>query len=80
MRALSLGPPFMTRIDDPSHDHEAGSADATLDSTRTDDTRIRAVRPLISPALLFDELPVSELSLALVEQTRRDIGAVLRGS
>jgi 3-deoxy-7-phosphoheptulonate synthase len=80
MRALSLGPPFMTRIDDPSHDHEAGSADATLDSTRTDDTRIRAVRPLISPALLFDELPVSELSLALVEQTRRDIGAVLRGA
>ncbi|MBN8503229.1 MAG: 3-deoxy-7-phosphoheptulonate synthase [Burkholderiales bacterium] len=69
----------MKRLDDPMHDHEAGSLDATADSTRTDDTRIRAVRPLISPALLLDELPVSENALALVERTRRDIGAVLRG-
>lgn len=49
----------MTRIDDPLHDREVGAADATQDNTRTDDTRISAVRPLISPALLQDELPVS---------------------
>ncbi|MFN4115630.1 MAG: 3-deoxy-7-phosphoheptulonate synthase, partial [Inhella sp.] len=69
----------MTRLDDPKHDREAGSLDATEDSTRTDDTRIRAVRPLISPALLLDELPVPERGLSLVESTRAAIGRVLRG-
>jgi 3-deoxy-7-phosphoheptulonate synthase len=69
----------MKRLDDPQHDHEAGSLDGTDDNTRTDDTRIRAVRPLISPALLLDEQPVPAASLDLVERTRRDIGAVLRG-
>ncbi len=69
----------MTRLDDPKHDREAGSVDATEDSTRTDDTRIRAVRPLISPALLLDELPVPESGLSLVESTRAAIGRVLRG-
>ncbi|MBV8122897.1 MAG: 3-deoxy-7-phosphoheptulonate synthase [Burkholderiaceae bacterium] len=53
--------------------------DATHDSTRTDDTRIGAVRPLISPALLLDELPVSEEALTLVQQARREIGNVLHG-
>src|SRR5262245_37183377 len=42
----------LNRIDDPLHDHEVGSADSTLDTTRIDDVRIGAVRPLISPALL----------------------------
>ncbi len=69
----------MKRLDDPTHDREVGSADSTQDSTRTDDTRIRTVRPLISPALLLDELPVPESGLALVERTRADIGRVLRG-
>jgi 3-deoxy-7-phosphoheptulonate synthase len=77
-RQLSLSP-FMKRLDDPTHDREVGSVDATEDSTRTDDTRIRAVRPLISPALLLDEMPVPEAGLALVERTRRAIGKVLRG-
>lgn len=67
----------MKRFDDPAHDREVG--DATQDATRTDDTRIRAVRPLISPALLLDELPPSEQALTLVEQTRANIGRVLRG-
>ncbi|CPO85780.1 phospho-2-dehydro-3-deoxyheptonate aldolase [Bordetella pertussis] len=57
----------MTRIDDPLHDREAGQADATQDTTRIDDVRIGAVRPLISPALLQDELPVSAPLQALVE-------------
>ena len=52
----------MTRIDDPLHDREVGAADSTQDITRIDDTRIAAVRPLISPALLQDELPVSTRS------------------
>ncbi len=69
----------MKHLDNPVRDLEAGSIDATFDATRTDDTRIRAVRPLISPALLLDELPVREGELNLVERTRADIGRVLRG-
>jgi 3-deoxy-7-phosphoheptulonate synthase len=69
----------MTTLDNHRHDHEIGSRDATRDSTRTDDTRIDAVRPLISPALLLDELPLPEDALELVERTRREIGALLRG-
>ncbi|MCV2352144.1 3-deoxy-7-phosphoheptulonate synthase [Paucibacter sp. Y2R2-4] len=69
----------MKNLDNPAQDREVGSRDSTQDSTRTDDTRIGAVRPLISPALLFDELPAPDASLALVEQARRDISRVLHG-
>ena len=54
--------------------------DATLDTTRIDDTRIKAVRALVSPAVLLEELPVTAEIEALVETTRNAIGAVLRGS
>ncbi len=69
----------MTRIDDPLHDREVGTADSTQDNTRTDDTRIGAVRPLISPALLQDELPVSSEIQMLVERSRAEIADVLHG-
>jgi len=69
----------MTRIDDPLHDREAGQADSTQDTTRVDDVRIGAVRPLISPALLQDELPVPAATLALVEDARARIADVLHG-
>ncbi|MEW6703804.1 MAG: 3-deoxy-7-phosphoheptulonate synthase [Pseudomonadota bacterium] len=69
----------MTRIDDPRHDREAGVADATQDTTRIDDVRISAVRPLISPALLQDDLPVPASAQALVERCRADIASVLHG-
>jgi len=69
----------MNMLDDHRHDREAGSGDATRDATRTDDTRIGAVRPLISPALLLDEQPIPEAAMQLVERTRREIGALLRG-
>ncbi|CAN5175323.1 3-deoxy-7-phosphoheptulonate synthase [soil metagenome] len=69
----------MKPLDDPAHDREIGSRDATQDTTRTDDTRIGAVRPLISPALLLDELPIPIASLELVERARSDISAILHG-
>ncbi|ARP97352.1 3-deoxy-7-phosphoheptulonate synthase [Bordetella genomosp. 13] len=69
----------MTRIDDPTHDHEVGQADATQDTTRVDDVRIGAVRPLISPALLLDELPVPDALLDQVEDSRARIADVLHG-
>ena len=50
----------MPKLDDPYHDTEAGERFSTRDTTRIDDTRIDAVRPLITPALLMESLPVSE--------------------
>jgi 3-deoxy-7-phosphoheptulonate synthase len=52
---------------------------STQDATRIDDTRIGAVRPLITPALLQEWQPVSEQALALVEQSRLAISRILQG-
>ncbi len=72
--------PIMTPIDDWRHDHEVGAtAPSTHDTTRVDDVRIGAVRPLISPALLQDESPLPEAAQQVVQQARSDIGAVLAG-
>ena len=69
----------MKPFDDPTHDREVGERYATRDTTRIDDTRIDAVRPLITPALLMESLPVSEATLALVESSREAIARVLHG-
>ncbi|AJW96090.1 3-deoxy-7-phosphoheptulonate synthase [Burkholderia gladioli] len=69
----------MQNLDNPSHDREVGVADATQDTTRIDDVRIGAVRPLISPALLQDELPVPQATQTLVEDTRKAISDILHG-
>ena len=53
---------------------------STHDSTRIDDTRISAVRPLITPALLQEWLPVPDATLALVEHSRQAISRVLHGA
>ena len=47
----------MLPFDDPMHDREVGARRATRDTTRIDDTRIDAVRPLVTPALLMERLP-----------------------
>ncbi len=69
----------MNRIDDPRHDQETGVRDSTLDTTRIDDVRIGAVRPLMTPALLQERVPVQQDTLALVESSRRRIADVLHG-
>ncbi len=51
----------------------------TADSTRTDDLRIAAVRPLIAPALLLERVPVPAEALALVARARAEIADVLHG-
>ena len=53
---------------------------STHDTTRTDDIRIGAVRPLITPALLEEWLPVPAATLALVERSRAAISCVLHGA
>ena len=58
----------------------APAALSTQDSTRIDDTRIGAVRPLITPALLQEWLPVPAAALALVEDSRKAISRVLQGT
>ena len=66
----------MTTLHDPlQNDREA----STQDTTRIDDVRISAVRPLISPAMLLDELPVDAELQRLVERSRRQISDVLQG-
>ncbi|HEX6707015.1 MAG TPA: 3-deoxy-7-phosphoheptulonate synthase [Albitalea sp.] len=69
----------MNRIDDPLHDREVGTRDSTLDTTRIDDVRIGAVRPLITPALLQERVPVADDTLALVESSRAAVADILQG-
>jgi 3-deoxy-7-phosphoheptulonate synthase len=73
----------VNRPDDWQHDREVGGLPqqppATVDTTKVDDVRIGAVRPLISPALLLDEWPMPEAAEALVERARAAIAAVLAG-
>ena len=69
----------MSTLDDPLHDREVGARDSTLDTTRIDDVRIGAVRPLITPALLQERVPVRDDTLALVETSRAAIADVLHG-
>jgi len=69
----------MPTLDDPLHDREVGARDSTLDTTRIDDVRIGAVRPLITPALLQERVPVRDNTLALVENSREAIANVLHG-
>jgi len=69
----------MTTLDDALHDREIGARDSTLDTTRIDDVRIGAVRPLITPALLQERVPVRDDTLPLVEASRAAIADVLHG-
>jgi 3-deoxy-7-phosphoheptulonate synthase len=46
---------------------------------RTDDLRIRQLKPLIPPAILLDELPITEPVSTLVARTRQAIADVLHG-
>jgi 3-deoxy-7-phosphoheptulonate synthase len=45
----------------------------------TDDVRIKRLRPLIPPAILIEELPLSLAEAAFVSERRKAIGAVICG-
>ncbi len=51
----------------------------THDTTRIDDTRIAAVRPLITPGLLEEWFPAPPQAEMLVERSRGEISRVLHG-
>ena len=46
---------------------------------RTDDLRITQVRPLIPPAILLEEIPISERASNVVASSRDAIADVLKG-
>ena len=47
---------------------------------RTDDLRITETRPLIPPAILLEEIPVSETASNVVSDTRRAVSQVIAGT
>ncbi|WP_119964110.1 3-deoxy-7-phosphoheptulonate synthase [Simplicispira lacusdiani] len=61
------------------HAHRPATPLSTLDTTRIDDTRIKAVRPLITPALLQEWQPAPAAAQLLVEQSRAALSRVLQG-
>jgi 3-deoxy-7-phosphoheptulonate synthase len=46
---------------------------------QTDDLRITQVRPLLPPAILLEEIPISEQASNVVANTRETLAGVLRG-
>src|SRR6187399_2658234 len=46
---------------------------------RTDDVRISQLKPLIPPAILMEEVPITEAVSSLVSRTREDVAKVLAG-
>src|SRR5437899_776639 len=45
----------------------------------TDDLRIKQVRPLIPPAILLEEIPITERASTVVSDARQTIAAILEG-
>ena len=69
----------MTLADPHRATHLDTHRDTTHDTTRIDDTRISAVRPLLTPALLEEMLPVPDAAQVLVESSRAAISKILHG-
>jgi 3-deoxy-7-phosphoheptulonate synthase len=51
-----------------------------LTSTKTDDLNISEIRPLLSPAVLLDEFPLSADNASFVSRNRHTIEAILNGT
>src|SRR3954466_4600729 len=45
----------------------------------TDDLRIESLRPLIPPAILMEELPVTDADTELIAEARRDVARIVTG-
>jgi 3-deoxy-7-phosphoheptulonate synthase len=46
---------------------------------QTDDLRIKELRPLLPPAILMEELPLTDAASELVERSRQEISRILSG-
>jgi 3-deoxy-7-phosphoheptulonate synthase len=69
----------MPSAQDTRYDHEAGPSQGVTGTTRVDDVRIGAVRPLLTPSLLLERVPMTDDAQALVESSRAAISQVLHG-
>jgi 3-deoxy-7-phosphoheptulonate synthase len=69
----------MPTSDDTRYDHEAAARNDVTGAARVDDVRIGAVRPLITPSLLLERVPMTGPAQALVESSRAAISRVLHG-
>jgi 3-deoxy-7-phosphoheptulonate synthase len=49
------------------------------DSLLTDNVRIKAVKPLVPPAILLEDVPASETALKVIRQSRVDIEKAITG-
>ncbi|MEN8662018.1 MAG: 3-deoxy-7-phosphoheptulonate synthase [Lentimonas sp.] len=47
--------------------------------TQHDDTRIAGMRPLLAPAILIEEIPLTEKATLVIDQGRSESEAILRG-
>src|SRR3990172_8162038 len=47
---------------------------------QTDDVRIQRLKPLVSPAILMEDLPITEEISALVATSREEISRILNGA
>jgi 3-deoxy-7-phosphoheptulonate synthase len=45
----------------------------------TDDLRIESLRPLIPPAILMEELPVSDADTRIISESRREVARIVTG-
>jgi 3-deoxy-7-phosphoheptulonate synthase len=61
------------------HGHYVEPNEETPLATRLDDVRIRDVRPLISPALLQNELPADDAVQRFIESSRHEVAAIVHG-
>ena len=50
-----------------------------VDTHATDDVHIDELRPLVSPAIVMEELPLNEQGATLIANTRRDIANIFNG-
>ena len=46
---------------------------------KTDDLKIRAIRPLIAPAVLSEEIPLTDSAAAVVDANRHAVENILEG-
>ena len=53
--------------------------DPMITRTNTDDIHIAELRPLLSPAILMEELPLSDSAAVMIAQARKDVEAIVNG-
>lgn len=75
---LANGSPKLNRSDSPSFSKLSPASIPVLDDNDTDDTRVSSYDPLISPGVLAEDYPISEVAAKTVSTARAAISRVLK--